>query len=170
MPILTKIMKTLIMEVTTIKHSPYVDHLEFSKLLKEKQDEFCILQSLNAKFDELVILLHSLTNCKFSAIFIQETWLTDKSDLSLFTIDGYNFISQSKICSAHGGLAIYLNNKLNYKHLNLYENSDIFEAQFIEISGSDINKPVNIGNMYRPPRDVNKNYHMFIQEIEPILK
>ena len=112
-----------------------MDHLEFSKSLKEKQDEFCILslniQSLNAKFDELVILLHSLTNCKFSAICIQETWLTDKSDLSLFKIDGYNFISQSKICSAHGGLAIYLNNKLNYKHLNLYDNSDIFEAQFI---------------------------------------
>ena len=33
-------------EVTTIKHSSYVDHLEFSKLLKEKQVEFCIL-SLN---------------------------------------------------------------------------------------------------------------------------
>ena len=63
-----------------------------------------------------------------------------------------------------------MNNKLNYKHLNLYDNSDIFETQFIEISGSDINKPVIIGNMYRPPRDVNKNYQMFIQEIEPILK
>ena len=63
-----------------------------------------------------------------------------------------------------------MNNKLNYKHLNLSENSDIFEAQFIEISGSDINKPVIIGNMYRPPRDVNENYQMFIQEIEPILK
>ena len=67
-----------------------MDHLEFSKSLKEKLDEFCILslniQSLNAKFDELVILLHSLTNCKFSAICIQETWLTDKSDLSLFKI------------------------------------------------------------------------------------
>ena len=63
----------------TIKQSPYVDHLKFSKLLKEKQDEFCILSlnihSLNAKFDELVILLHNLTNCKFSAICIQETWL-----------------------------------------------------------------------------------------------
>ena len=35
-------------------------------------------------------------------------------------MDGYNLITQSKICSTHGGLAIYLNNKLNYKHLNLY--------------------------------------------------
>ena len=46
-------------EVTTIKRSPYVDHFEFSKLLKKKQDEFRILslkiQSSNAKFDELVI-------------------------------------------------------------------------------------------------------------------
>ena len=70
-----------------------------------------------------------------------------KSDWSLFKIDCYNFISQIKICSAHDGLAMYLNNKLNYKHLNRYENSDIFEAQFIVISGSDIIKPVIIGDI-----------------------
>ena len=45
---------------------------------------------------------------------IQETWLTDQSDVSLFKIDGYNLISQGKKCSAHGGLAIYLNDILNY--------------------------------------------------------
>ena len=75
--------------------------------------------------------------------------------MSLFKIDGYNLISQGKKCSAHGGLAIYLNDNLNYKSLTLYDKSDIFEAQFIEISGSDIHKPVIIGNMYRPPRDLN---------------
>ena len=63
-----------------------------------------------------------------------------------------------------------MNDKLNYKSLELYEKSDIFEAQFIEISGSDIHKPVIIGNMYRPPRDLNKNYETFIHEIGPILK
>ena len=53
-----------------------------------------------------------------------------------------------------------------------YEKSDIFEAQFIEISGSDNHKPVIIGNMYRPPRDLNKNYETFIHEmgLGPILK
>ena len=52
----------------------------------------------------------------------------------------------------------------------LSDKSDIFEAQFIEISGEDIHKPVIIGNMYRPPRDLNKNYETFIKEIDPILK
>ena len=78
--------------------------------------------------------------------------------MSLFKIDSYNLIAQGKKCSAHSGLAIYLNEKLDYKSLTLYEKSDIFKAQFIEISGSDIQKPVIIGNMYRPPSDLNKNY------------
>ena len=164
-------------EITTIKHSPYLNTSEFSKILKENQVLFCILslniQSLNAKFDELVIFLHKLNEsvgCEFGAICIKETWLTDQSDVSLFKIDGYNLISQGKTCSAHGGLAINLNEKLNYKSLTLYEKSDVFEAQFIEISGSDIHKPVIIGYMYKPPRDVSKNYETFIHEIGPISK
>ena len=163
-------------EITIIKHSPYLNNSEFLKILKENQLQFCVLslniQSLNAKFDELVIFLHKLneSGCEFGAICIQETWLTVQSDVSLFKIDSYNLISQGKKCSAHGGLAIYLNDKLNYKSLTLYDKSDIFAAQFIEISGSDIHKPVIIGNMHRPTRDLNKNYETFIHEIGPILK
>ena len=51
-------------EITTIKHSSYLNNSEFSKILKENQLQFCVLslniQSLNAKFDELVIFLHKL--------------------------------------------------------------------------------------------------------------
>ena len=163
-------------EITTIKHSPNLNNSEFSKILKENQLQFCILslniQSLNAKFDELVIFLHKLneSGCEFGAICIQETWLIDQSHVSLFKIDGYNLISQGKKCSAHGGLAIYLNDKLNYKSLTLYEKSDFFEAQFIEISGSDIHKPVSIGNMYRPPRDLNKTMKQNRSNIKRIRK
>ena len=42
-------------------------------------------------------------------------------------------ISVGKTCSAHGGLAIYLNDEMNYKILNLYEQSNIWEGQFIEV-------------------------------------
>ena len=89
-------------EITTIKHSPNLNNSEFSKILKENQLQFGVLslniQSLNAKFDELVIFLHKLneSGCEFGAICIQETWLTDQSDVSLFKIDGYNLISQGK--------------------------------------------------------------------------
>ena len=89
-------------EITTIKHSPYLNNSEFSKILKENQLQFCVLslniQSLNAKFDKLVIFLHKLneSGCEFGVICIQETWLTDQSDVSLFKIDGYNLISEEK--------------------------------------------------------------------------
>ena len=48
-------------------------------------------------------------------------------------IEGYNLISVGKTCSAHGGLAIYLNDEMKYKILNLYEQFIIWEGQFIEI-------------------------------------
>ena len=35
---------------------------------------------------------------------------------------------------AHGGLAIYLSSKYKFKSINMYENSDIWEGQFIEVN------------------------------------
>ena len=64
---------------------------------------------------------------------MQESWLSTESDTSLLKHEGYNLISVGKTCSAHGGLAIYLNDEMNYKILNLYEQSNIWEGQFIEV-------------------------------------
>ena len=72
--------------------------------------------------------------CFFGAICLQETGLSDKSDTSLLRLDGYNLISQGKICTMHGGLAIYLSDKYNYNLLSLHEYSEIWESQFIEVS------------------------------------
>ena len=64
-------------KITTIEHSPYLNNSEFSKILKDNQLQFCVLslniQSLNAKFDKLVIVLHKLnkSGCEFGAICIQ---------------------------------------------------------------------------------------------------
>ena len=41
----------------------------------------------------------------------------------LLKIDGYTFIPQGKISSAHVGLAIYLSSKYKFKSINMYENS-----------------------------------------------
>ena len=54
---------------------------------------------------DLCWLLHK------SAFCLQETWLDEESDTSLFQIDGYTLICQGKICSSQAGLAIYLSNK-----------------------------------------------------------
>ena len=68
-------------------------------------------ESLNAKIDELHIFLDNLTSrgCLPSAICLQETWLQNDSDLSLLEIEHYNLIAQGKLCTARGGLAIYVN-------------------------------------------------------------
>ena len=93
-------------------------------------------QSLNAKIDQINIKLQQLKSNghEFSAICLQETWLSEDSDISLLEIDGYTFIPQGKICSAHGGLAIYLSSKYKFKSINMYENSGIWEGQFIEVT------------------------------------
>ena len=142
-----------------------------------KNNDFSFLsmniQSLNAKFDQLKILIHYLNDrgCEFSAICIQETWFSDFTDTSLYNINGYNLLSQSKICSAHGGLCIYLNIKYDYKiKPDVYKTSDIWEGQFVEIRCSQCARTFILRNLfYRPPIDLNHNYQTFIDELTPVL-
>ena len=111
-------------------------------------------QSLNTKVDELRILFHELekSNCFFDAICLQETWLDENSDISLLAIEGYNLISQGKLCSAHSGLVIYLHNCHKYKILSLLTNATVWDGQFIEVTSKKTNTNIIIGNIYRPPR------------------
>ena len=106
--------------------SSYYDDDSLNNLFRDKINPFCILslnsQSINAKFDQLNIKVQQLkgNGYEFSAICLQETWLSSDSDTSLFKIDGYNLISQGKMCSSHGGLAIYVSEKFNFS-LVLYD-------------------------------------------------
>ena len=113
--------------------------------------------SIDAKFDQLTIKLQQLKNngVDITAICIQETWLANNSDTSILQINDYNLISQGKICSAHGGLLIYLNKKLSYEILHINNVSTIWECQFIEITLNVLNKKIILGNVYRPPHDTN---------------
>ena len=164
-----------ISDITLIKQSPYVNSDEFVSFCLERKNNFNIfslnIQSIRAKFDEFQIILSEikLKNFEFSAICFQETWLMDEADLSLLQLPGYTLISQSTICSSHGGLAIYLHDTFNYTLLPIYKRSTIWEGLFIEIEGKQLSNNVVIGNMYRPPRDRNENYPSFINEIDPVL-
>ena len=59
-------------------------------------------QSINAKIDEIKIKQMESVNCTFDAICLQESWLSNDADVSLFKLDNYNIISKGKTCSAHG--------------------------------------------------------------------
>ena len=107
----------------------------------------------------------------FSAICLQESWLTDDSDLSQYQLPNYNLIHQGKKCSGHGGLLIYLHKRYYHVVRKLYNSSDFREGHFIDISGGNLRKHITLGNIYRPPK-LNNNYlsiSTFIDEFATIL-
>ena len=162
-------------EFILMKQSHYYDDKCFIDKFNGKSNTFNILslncQCINAKIDQIKIKIEYFreVNCEFSIICLQETWLSEESDTSSFKINGYTLISQGKICSGHGGLAIYLKDDYIHKNLQLYKKSTIWEGQFIEISSPTTKKKLIIGNIYRPPYNVNANYATFIEEFEPII-
>ena len=126
--------------------SVYKDITELIHVLKSKKNNFTILslniQSLNSKFDQLKILISVLEECgcKIGAICIQETWLSDTDDTSIFQLDGYALISQHNISSNHGGVAIYLSKAYDYNTLPLYTLSEVWDGQFIEVKNPSADK------------------------------
>ena len=107
----------------------------------------------------------------FSAICLQESWLTDDSDLSQYQLPNYNIIHQGKKCSGHGGLLIYLHKRYSHVVRKLYSSSDFWEGLFIDISGGNLSKHITLGNIYRPPKLNNNDLSIatFIDEFAPIL-
>jgi hypothetical protein len=158
------------------KLSSYYDNDAFIDLLKNKQCPFNIIslncQSLNAKFDQISVYIESLRQqlCNIDALCVQETWLNDNSSTSHLQIEGYNLITKSCSCSAHGGVAIYLNDQLNYRLLSVSSQSNTWDGMFLEIDNfSNANRSIIIGNIYRPPHNNVANYRTFFDEMNEIL-
>ena len=160
-------------EPSIMKNSPYYHDEKLINELNTKTNNFNILslncESINSKFDQINITIEQFkrNGCTFSAVCLQESWLSDDSDTSLLQLDGYNLISQGKRCSTRGGLIIYLKDTIKYKLIDIEANSNIWEGQFIEIEQENVgNKKIILGNVYRPPRDTNENYNQFINEFD----
>ena len=162
---------------SSVVFSPYYTPDTAVTVLSEYSDSFTILtlncQSLNAKFDELMLLIHRLeeNHFEFSAICLQETWLREDSDLSMYLINNYHCISQGKSCSEHGGLLIYLHSDYNYELYTLPNKPLIWECLFIKICSNINSKHIYLGNIYRPPKDnySRVNMQQFIDEFSHIL-
>ena len=93
-------------------------------------------QSIRAKIDYIKILMHKIRNlhCHFDVICLQDTWLTEHCDTSLIEH------CKGRMCSARGGLLIYIHNRHKYKIIDLHNNSEIWDGQFVEISTSSLPK------------------------------
>ena len=133
-------------ELDIFHQSPFDDDDVINHIKASKQDKLIVLslncQSLNAKIYEIIIKLDILKNNGFeiSALCLQETCLKGDYDTSFLPIDGYTLISQGNICSDHAGLTIYLSNIYNYKSLDIYKKSNMWEGQFIEVTSKTVNK------------------------------
>ena len=46
----------------------------------------------------------------------------------------------------------------------MFEKSNIWESQFLEITYQTMTKTIILGNVYRPPKDINENYQTCIDE------
>ncbi len=86
----------------------------------------------------------------FSAIYIQESWLTDDADTSQIELEGYTCISQERSCCSKGGLIIYMQDKCEYTYKNKLTNCDTWEGHIIQVKSGNFsishNSGAHIGN------------------------
>ena len=164
-------------EIGTYTDSPYVTLDSLISLLSKKTGQFSILdlniQSLSSKFDAFTAFLTLLDEkgVRFNAICLQETWLSDKHETTIFNLPGYHLIHAGKSCSDCGGLMIYLSDVFSYNVKLIYNNSSLWEGLFVEVQGGTLESKLFIGNIYRPPRHNNNNATIenFLNEITPVI-
>ena len=110
-----------------------------------------------------------VANGKLDAIILQETWIGNDNETSLLQIDGYNLVSKPYEITSHGGLAIYLENELEYEIMDIDRSeTGIWEGLFLKLK-IDNHKNLTLGNVYRPPRDLIDNYRSFKEEFEVVI-
>ena len=160
-------------------HSSNYSNDNAVQLLKLKQNLFSLFslncQSLNAKFHQLQIYLQYFqeSQCHFSVIALQETWLSSEHDTSILELDGYKFIYKPKLASHHGGVGFYVTDSIDYQVLPVTVDDVLCDSLFIEIclrstDESQIDKVI-LGNIYRPPRADNESYELFLQKLERVI-
>ena len=129
--------------------SSYYDTDSFNKLVNAKNSKrrFSLLstniQSINSKFSELEAYILKLNKLEFdySAICLQESWLSDNDDISQLQATDYNIIAQGKQCSTKAGLLTYLHKNFNYTILNNQDTpeSQKWEYQIVKLTGGGLN-------------------------------
>ena len=111
-------------------HATDIGTLPLECRLPSAKENFTVfslnIQSISAKFDYLSALVNDLSGkgIGFSAICLQESWLSKEDDENVFQLPNYNIIHHGKTCSGNGGLIIYLHENYSWKVRQLHEQSD----------------------------------------------
>ena len=163
-------------EAQIIKHSAYYGETEFSKLLNKKAGLTILsvnMQCVNTKFDDLQSFINrvNLTN-PISVICLQECWLKDTDNVSMFNLTDYNLVSLPKTCYGHGGLMIYVHNQFQCTTINhkILKKATDWEYLCVEISHQKHNlKKYIIFNIYRKPGEILDEFNVFLAEFTSFL-
>ena len=124
------------------------------------------IQSLPSKFDDLKILLDSMSenDKKPDFILLCETFLTTRNE-DMFKINGYNFVCRNR-SKPRGGVALYIKENIHFS-----ERTDLsiniegeFESIFIEAKSNK--HRFIVGEIYRTP---GTNTHMSIERYQQTL-
>ena len=93
---------------------------------------------------------------QFGVICLQESWLADNFEYSMFNLCNYSMIKQGKLCSEHGGLIIYVHDRYDISApLTLIDSVSGWEYLCIEISQkASYPQKYVIVNVYRPPNEI----------------
>ena len=164
-------------EPELLESSHYFNDEGLKLILSDKTQNINVLslncQSIFAKIDEInaFINIQRENGITFHLICLQETWIAENMNTSMLNLIGYQLVSQSKTCSSHGGLAIYLDSRFNYRNLQFTESPFAnWEYQFIEVESELLgNKSIVIGNIYRLPRQRNDDMEHFLEEFSSLL-
>ena len=170
-----------------ISDSHFVKIDEMPEYIESFVDGFSVLsiniQSIGSdgKFEILKCILNELQykGIIFSAICIQESWIKkprgnnpNNEILNLFEIPGYEMFPLYATCSSHGGLITYVREEYDTSALDLNDSSRIWEGQFFKISGCNLDRPLTLCNLYKPPINNNNNVNIqnFMNEFSPRLE
>ena len=71
-------------------------------------------QSINTKFNELQIIVEEINNNPLSVICLQESWLKENNNFSIYNLANYMLINQYRTeCSDHRSLITYIHDKFD---------------------------------------------------------
>ena len=162
-------------EAHVIKHSHYYGETEFSKLLVRKPGLSILsvnIQSVNAKFDEFELFVSRMNLVNpISAICLQECWLGDADNVTMFNLENYEMLFLPKSCCRHGGLIIYVHKQFECTVLtDIKVPSSGWEYLCVKLSHrKPKSKMYVLCNIYRKPNDIVNDLDTFKNEFTTLL-
>ena len=128
------------------------------------------IRSLPANFDKLQSLLANM-KLKPHILSINETWLNNNQKGEFNNLSNYVFISNNRIHSRGGGVALYVDDTLSF---SVRDNISIMKEKICETLFIDVHfnkqETVTIGTIYRSPLNNNISHSNFADSLTSLLK